>query len=74
MQGTCRNLNINLKPLGYQTETITRLFKTISFTRVYSKQNVEANAYSKEERHVEKGSVIIEECIDEIIYVSESII
>ena len=74
MQGTCHNLDINLRPLGYQTKTIANLFKTISFTRVYSEKNVEADAYWKKERKVSKGSVIIEECMDEIIYVSESII
>ena len=68
MQGTFQNLNINLEPLGYHTKTIASLFKTISFTRVYSEQNVEVDAYSKQERLVSKISVIIEECMDEIIY------
>ena len=74
MQGTCQNLNINLGPLGYHTKTIAILFKTISFTRVYSEKNVEADAYSKEERKITKRSVIIKECIVEIIYVSKSVI
>ena len=74
MQGTCQNLNINLGPLGYHTKTIAILFKTISFTRVYSEKNVEADAYWKKEWKVSKGSVIIEECMDEIIYVSEYIV
>ena len=68
MQGTCHNLDINLMPLGYQTKWIASLFKTISFIHVYSEQNVEVDAYSKEEQQVAKGRVIIEECMDEIIY------
>ena len=55
-------------------KTIASLLKTISFTCVYSKQNVEADAYSKEEQQVAKGIMMIKECMDEIIYVSESII
>ena len=74
MQGTCLNLNINLIPLGYQTKAIASLFKTIYFIRVYREKNVEVDAYSKDEGHVAKGSVIIEECMDAMIYVSKSII
>ena len=68
MQGTCQNLNINLRPLQYQTKTIARFFKTIYFTCGYNEENVEADDYSKEECHVAEGSVVIEECMDEIIY------
>ena len=68
MQGTFHNLDINLRPLGYQTKSIASLFKIISFIRVYSEKNVEVDAYSKEEQQVGKGRVMIEECMDEIIY------
>ena len=57
-----------------EKKTIAILFNTIYFTCVYNKQNVEANAYSMEERHVAEGIVIIEEYMDELIYVLESIV